>query len=78
MRNNWENLGSTLFEHVERSLDREESIRLLLFTDSFKEDWKVVMVVKGHDIDFPEEFVLRAMIDSDGEIASIVEATELR
>ena len=36
------------------------------------------MVVKRHYVNFPEEFVLRAMIDSDGEIASIVEATELR
>ena len=35
------------------------------------------MVVKGHDVNLPEKFVLWAMIDSDGEIASVVEATEL-
>ena len=36
------------------------------------------MVVKGHDIDLPEKFVLRAMVNGDGEITSVVETTELR
>ena len=36
------------------------------------------MIVKGHNVDLPEEFVLRAMVDGDREITSIVETTELR
>ena len=77
MRNNWKNLCSALLKHVESSLDREESIWLLLLADSFKEDWEVVMVVKRHYVDFPEEFVLWAVVDGDREISSVVETTEL-
>ena len=77
MRNNWKNLCSALFKHVESSLDREESIWFLLLADSFKEDREVVMVVKGHDVDFPEEFVLWAVVDGDREISSVVETAEL-
>ena len=77
LRDNGENFGSALFEHVESSLDREESVWFLLLADSFEEDWEVVVVVEGHDVDFPEEFVLRAVVDGDGEVASVVEATEL-
>ena len=75
---NWKDFGSALFEHVESALDREESVWLLLLSDSFKEDWEVVMVVEGHDVDFPEEFVLWAVVDSDGEVTSVIEAAELR
>ena len=34
------------------------------------------MVVKGHDVDLPEKFVLRAMVDGDGEITSVVEKSK--
>ena len=78
MRNNWKHLCSTLLKHVESSLDREESIWLLLLADSFKEDWEVVMVVKRHYVDFPEEFVLWAVINGDGKVASVIETAELR
>ena len=77
LRNNWKHLCSTLLKHVESSLDREESVWLLLFADSFKEDWEVVMVVKRHYVDFPEEFVLWAVVDGDREISSVVETAEL-
>ena len=50
----------------------------MLLSDSFKEDWEVVVVVEGHDVDFPEEFVLWAVVDSDGEVTSVIEAAELR
>ena len=78
MWNNWKHLCSTLLKHVESSLDREESVWLLLFADSFKEDREVVMVVKGHDVDFPEEFVLWAVINGDWKVASVIETAELR
>ena len=42
---NWKDFGSSFFKHVESSLDGEESVWLLLLSDSFEEDWEVVMVV---------------------------------
>ena len=77
LRDDGKDFGSALFEHVESALDREESVWLLLLADSFEEDGEVVVVVEGHDVDFPKEFVLRAVVDGDGEVAPVVEATEL-
>ena len=36
------------------------------------------MIIEGHDINFPGEFILRTVIDSDWKISSIIEAAELR
>jgi len=35
------------------------------------------MVVQLGDIHFPVDFVLRSVVDGDGEISSVVEASEL-
>ena len=34
------------------------------------------MVVEGHDIDLPEDSVLRAVVNANGQITSVIEATE--
>ena len=78
LRNNWKNFCTTFVEHVECSLYRQESVWLLLLTDSFKEDWEVVMVIERHDINFPSELILRTMIDGDWKISSVIETAELR
>lgn len=39
LRNNGQHLGSTLLKHVENALHREETIGLLLFANTFEEDW---------------------------------------
>jgi hypothetical protein len=49
----------------------------LLFTDAFEENGQIVMVVKLKNIDFPCDFVVRAMFNRDGEISSVIEASEL-
>ena len=36
------------------------------------------MVVEGHDIDLPEDSVLRAVVNANGQITSVIEATEFR
>ena len=36
------------------------------------------MVVELHHVDLPLDFVLGTMLDGDGEISAVVEATELR
>lgn len=75
--NDWKYLGSTLFEHIENSLYRQESVWVLLLSDSFEEDWQVVMVIELGHINFPLDLVLWAMLNADWKISSVVETTEL-
>ena len=73
----WEDLGSTLFKHIENSLDGEESVWVLLLSHTLEEDWQVVMIVELGNIDLPVDSVLRSVLDGDWEISTVVEATEL-
>ena len=41
-----ENFAATPLEHVKDALDREKSVRSVLFADTFEEFWQVVMVVE--------------------------------
>lgn len=77
MGNNGEDLGSTLLKHVEDTLDGEESVGIDLLTDTFEENGEVMMVIELGDINFPVDFVLRSVVDGDGEISSVIEASEL-
>jgi len=76
--NDREDLGTALFKHVERALDRQESVWILLLANALEEDGEVVMVVEGHDVDLPEDLVRGAVLDGNGQVSSVVEATELR
>jgi len=73
----WEHLGATLLQHVEASLDREETVRVLLLADTFEEDWQVVMVVQLHNVDLPEDLVWWSVLDGDWQVSAIVETSEL-
>lgn len=77
LRDDGEDLGTTLLEHVEDSLDREEPVGVDLLTDTFEEDGEVMMVIQLGHINFPVNFVLGSVVDGDGEISSVVEASEL-
>jgi hypothetical protein len=72
-----EDLGTTLLEHVKDTLDGEESVGVDLLADTFEENGEVMMVVELGNIDFPVDFVLGSVVDGDGEISSVVEASEL-
>jgi hypothetical protein len=78
LRDDREDLGTTLLEHVEDSLNSEESIRVLLLTDTLEEDREVVMVVELLDFNLPVDTVLRSMLNGDWEISTIIEASEFR
>ena len=64
-------------EEIEDTLDSEESVWVLLLTDSLHEDGEVVMVVELVHLDLPRNLVWRAMLNLDGQISTIVEAAEL-
>ena len=72
-----ENLSTTLLKHVEDTLDGEESVWVLLLTDTLEENGEVMMVVELLDLNLPVDTVLRAVLNGDGEISTVVEAAEL-
>ena len=77
MRNNWQDLGTTLLKHIENSLNSQESVRIHLFADTLKEDRKIVMIVKLLNLNLPIDAELWAVLDGNGKIASVVETSEL-
>jgi len=68
--------GSTLLEHVEHALDSEEAVGVLFLTDTLEEDGQVVMVVKLHNVDLPLDLILRAVLNGDGQVTTVVETAE--
>ena len=78
LRDDGEHLGTALLQHVESSLQREESVRVSLLSDTLEEDREVMMVVKLGDIHFPVDSVVATMLNSDGQISTVVESSELR
>ena len=74
--NNRKNFGSTLFKHIENTLDSKESVWINLFSYTFKEDWKIMMIIKLLNINFPIDFILRSMFNCYWEISSVVEKSE--
>lgn len=73
----WKDLGSALFEHIEHSLHREESVWILLLSDTLEEDWQVVMVVELSNINLPVDSVLGSVLNGDWKISTVVESAEL-
>jgi hypothetical protein len=71
-------LSSALFEHIERALDGQEAVRVGFLPDSFEEDWQVVMVVQLSDVHFPVDPVVTAVLNGDGQVSAVVEASEFR
>ena len=41
----WKYFGTSLFKHVENSLNSEESVWVLLFTNTFEENGKVMVII---------------------------------
>ena len=76
LRDNGEDLWATLFEHVTHSLDGEETVGIILFTNTFEENGKVMMVVELRDINFPVDLVLGSMLNCNGQVSTIVESAE--
>ena len=76
--NNWKDLSATLLKHIKDTLDGEESVWVLLFTDTLKEDWEIMMIVELLDLHFPVDAELRTVLDGNREISAVVESTELR
>lgn len=72
-----QNLGSSFFKHIKDTLHSQESVRVLLFSNTLKENRQIMMVIQLLDFDFPVDFVLRSMLNGNGEISSVIEPSEL-
>ena len=59
----WKYFGTSLFKHVENSLNSEESVWVLLFTNTFEENGKVMVIIQLENIDFPCNSVLGTMFN---------------
>ena len=49
----------------------------MLLTKALEENGEVMMVVKCADISLPENLVAGCMVNRDGQVSTIVEASEL-
>ena len=78
LRDDWKDLGATLVEHIEHSLNSEESVWVDLFPNALEEDWKIMMVIELLNVDFPVDLILGSVLDGHWEISSVVESSELR
>lgn len=74
--NNRKHLSATLVEHIENSLDGKESVWVLLLSNSLEEDGQIVMVIQLLDFNLPVDAVLGTMLNGNGEITSVIEASE--
>mmetsp|Transcript_113445 Transcript_113445/g.321048 ORF Transcript_113445/g.321048 Transcript_113445/m.321048 type:complete len:205 (-) Transcript_113445:343-957(-) len=73
-----QNLGAALLQHVVSALDRDEPVRVLLFSEPVKEYRQVVVVIEFFDVNLPRELETATVENRHGEIASIIELAELR
>ena len=73
----WKDLGSALFEHIEHSLHREESVWILLLSDTLEEDWQVVMVVELFNSNLPLDLAVGSIeIHNHWHIIALIEHLE--
>lgn len=66
LRDDGEDLSTTLLQHVEDALDSQESVWVLLLTDTLEEDWQVMMIIELLNLHLPVNPILRAMLDGNG------------
>jgi len=72
------NLLLTVLEQIVAALDGQKVVRFVFLSQSIEEDREVVMVVELVDVNLPVNFVSGSLVSqSDGQISSIVESSEL-
>jgi len=77
LRDDWQDLGATVLEHVQRAFLCEEGVGHLGLSGAVEEDGQVVVEVELLDVDLPLDLVLNtAMVDLDRQVAAVVEASE--
>lgn len=63
LRNNGQNLSSSLFKHVENALNGQESVRVSLLSNTLEKDGQVMMVIELLDVYLPSDLVLGSVLN---------------
>ena len=45
LRDDWKNFSATFLKHIENTLHSQESVWVLLFSDSLEEDGEIMMII---------------------------------
>lgn len=77
LRDDWEYLSTTLIKHIEDSLHCEESVWILLLSDTLEENWQVMMIIELLDLNLPVDSVLGTVLNGNWKVTSVVESSEL-
>lgn len=73
LRNNWQNLRTSLIQKVVGSHNSEGTIGVQPFSTSVEEYRQIMMIIEGFSGNFPDKFGLRTLVvDSDRKISSII------
>ena len=79
LRDDREDLGAAMFEHIEGSLNRDETVGLLLLAEAIKENREVVVVVKFLNVNLPLDLVPHsAFLNEEGQVPTLIEPPKLR
>ena len=76
LRNNWKDFSTTFLQHIEDTLHSQESVWVLLLSDTLEENWQVMVVVELLDLNLPVYAVLWAVLNSNWQVTSVVESSE--
>mmetsp|Transcript_35192 Transcript_35192/g.113355 ORF Transcript_35192/g.113355 Transcript_35192/m.113355 type:complete len:224 (+) Transcript_35192:85-756(+) len=75
LRDNGQDLGAAVLQHVKDALDRKKAVRLLLLADAIEKDGKVVVIVELLNVHLPADAVVNAaVLDLNGQVPTLVEA----
>lgn len=76
MRDHRKDLSTALLKHVKHTLHSQESVWVLLLADTLEKDGQVMVIIELLDLNLPVNAVLRSVLNSNGEVSSVIEAAE--
>ena len=57
-------------------MNGKESVWVHFLSDTFEEDWKIMMVIELLNVDFPVDLILWSVFNGNWKITSVVEESE--
>ena len=58
----WQDLGSSLLEHIKNTLDCEESVWVHFLPNALEKDWEVMVIIQLLNLYLPVDFVFVVLI----------------
>ena len=77
--NHRQDLVASLLQHFVHTHDAQEAVRVVLFTDTIKENGQVMVVVQFFTRNFPHNLVADTrVVDFNGQVSTVIESAEFR